>query len=105
LVYDPQVGLANTVLDSVGLPTVGWLTDQAVAIGSLIVANVWASYGIVLLIVSGALANLPPSLVLAGQADGASYLRIVRRLILPAIRPAFLLAALVALVSGLNVLD
>ena len=48
---------------------------------------------------------MQPNLILSGQIDGASYARIVRRVILPSIRPAFLLAALVALVSGLNVFD
>src|SRR6188472_1028253 len=86
LFYDPQVGLANTILETIGLPPVGWLTSQPIAITSLVVANIWATYGIVLLIVGAAMANLPPSIILAGQADGASYARIVRRLILPSIR-------------------
>jgi multiple sugar transport system permease protein len=105
LMYDPQIGLANTLLGFVGVEPVSWLTDRATAIGALVVANIWASYGIVLLIMSGALANVPPNLILSGQIDGASYARIVRRVILPSVRPAFLLAALVALVSGLNVFD
>lgn len=105
LFYDPQVGLANTILTSLGLPAIGWLTSQSIAILSLVVANIWATYRMILLIISGALANMPPSIILAGQADGASYARIVRRLILPSIRPAFLLAGLVALISGLNVFD
>lgn len=105
LMYDPQIGLANTLLDLVGIQPVSWLTDRATAIGALVVANIWASYGIVLLIMSGALANVPPNLILSGQVDGASYGRIVRRIILPSVRPAFLLAGLVALVSGLNVFD
>jgi ABC-type sugar transport system permease subunit len=105
LMYDPSIGLANTLLISAGLHPVSWLTDRNTAIVSLIVANIWASYGIVLLIMTAALANLPPNLIHAGQIDGASYRRIVRRIILPAVRPSFLLAALVALVSGLNVFD
>jgi multiple sugar transport system permease protein len=105
LIYDPAIGLANSVLGAVGVGPVDWLTEQASAIAALIVANVWAGYGIVLLVVSGALANVPPNIILAGQVDGASYARIVRRVILPAIRPTFLLAALVALVSGLNTFD
>jgi len=105
LIYDPAIGLANSVLGAFGVGRVDWLTEQSLAIGALIVANVWAGYGIVLLVVSGALANVPPNIILAGQVDGASYGRIVRRVILPAIRPTFLLAALVALVSGLNTFD
>ena len=105
LMYDPQIGLANTLLGIVGVEPISWLTDRATAIAALVVANIWASYGIVLLIMSGALANVQPNLILSGQIDGASYARIVRRVILPSVRPAFLLAGLVAVVSGLNVFD
>ena len=105
LIYDPAIGLANSVLGMVGIGPLDWLTEQGIALAALVVANVWAGYGIVLLVVSGALANVPPNIILAGQVDGASYSRIVRRVILPAIRPTFLLAALVALVSGLNTFD
>jgi len=105
LVYDPRIGLANTLLGSVGVSPVSWLTNQASALAALVVANVWAGYGIVLLVVASALANVPPNIILAGQVDGASYGRIVRKVILPAIRPTFLLGGLVALVTGLNTFD
>lgn len=105
LMYDPSIGLANDVLGAFGLGPVDWLTDKTTTMAALVVANIWAGYGIVLLVVSGALANVPPNLILAGQVDGASYRRIVRKVILPAIRPTFLLAGLVALVSGLNTFD
>ena len=105
LMYDPEIGLANTLLGAIGIEPVRWLSDRATSIAALVAANVWAGYGIVLLVISAALANVPPNLILAGQVDGASVTRIVRRIILPAIRPAFLLAALVALVGGLNTFD
>ena len=105
LMYDPQIGLANALLGGLGIAPVSWLSNKATAIACLAAANVWAGYGIVLLVVSAALANVPPNLVLAGQIDGASFARIIRRIILPAIRPAFLLAALVAIVGGLNTFD
>jgi len=105
LMYDPQIGLANTLLGFLGIAPVSWLTNRATAIAALVVANIWASYGILLRIMSGGLANVQTNLILSGQIDGASYARIVRRVILPSVRPAFLLAGLVALVSGLNVFD
>ena len=105
LMYDPEIGLANTLLGAIGIEPVRWLSDKATSIAALVAANVWAGYGIVLLVISSALANVPPNLILAGQVDGASVGRIVRRILLPAIRPAFLLAALVALVGGLNTFD
>jgi multiple sugar transport system permease protein len=105
LVYDPQVGLANAVLGLFHIAPVPWLVERWLAIGALIVANVWAAYGVVLLIVSSALTNVPRSLVLAARIDGAGLGTIVRRIILPSIRPAMLLATLVAFISGLSVFD
>jgi ABC-type sugar transport system permease subunit len=105
LMYDPQIGFINTLLGAIGGPHISWLGDKATSIAALVTANVWAGYGIVLLVISAALANVPPNLILAGQVDGASFMRIVRRIILPAIRPSFLLAGLVALVGGLNTFD
>ena len=105
LMFDPAIGLANTALGALGVAPIEWLTDKATAMAALVVANVWAGYGIVLLVVSGALANVSTNIILAAQVDGASYARTVRKVILPAIRPTFLLAALVALVSGLNTFD
>ena len=105
LMYDPQIGLANTLLEALGMAPVSWLSNRATALASLVAANVWAGYGIVLLVISAALANVPPNIILAGQVDGASFWRIIRRIILPAIRPSFLLAALVAVVGGLNSFD
>ena len=105
LMYDPQIGLANAVLEALGLQGVGWLVDPGMAILSLVVTNVWAGSGVVLLVMTAALSNLPRNIILAAQADGASTWQAVRRVVLPNVRPAFLLATLVAVVSGLNVFD
>jgi multiple sugar transport system permease protein len=105
LVYDPQVGLANAILIMFRIAPVPWLVERWLAIGALIVANIWAAYGVVLLIVSSALTNVPRTLVLAARIDGAGLATITRRIILPSIGPAMLLATLVAFISGLSVFD
>lgn len=105
LMYDPEVGLANAVLGVLGLPGIGWLSDRFLALAALVVTNVWAGSGVVLLVMSAALTNLPRSILLAAQVDGAGPLTTIRRVVLPNVRPTFLLAMLVAVVSGLNVFD
>jgi ABC-type sugar transport system permease subunit len=103
--YAPQVGFLNTFIEHLGGSPVSWLLDRWAAIAALAVANIWASFGLVFLIVSAALTNVPLSIVRAAQVDGAGPITIIRRVILPNIRQAFLLATLVATVSGLNVFD
>lgn len=103
--YQPQVGFLNTLIERLGGSGVSWLLDRWLAIGALAVANVWASFGLVFLIVSAALGNVPENIIRAAQIDGAGPVTTIRRVILPNIRQAFLLATLVATVSGLNVFD
>src|SRR6185437_15322239 len=100
-----QVGLLNSVIERLGGSPVSWLLDRWLAIGALAVANVWASFGLVFLIVSAALTNVPENILRAAQVDGAGPLTVMRKVVLPNIRQAFLLATLVATVSGLNVFD
>jgi ABC-type sugar transport system permease subunit len=103
--YAPQVGFLNTFLESIGRSPVSWLLYRWLAISALAVANIWASFGLVFLIVSAALTNVPASILRAAQIDGAGPITTIRRVVLPNIRQAFLLATLVATVSGLNVFD
>jgi ABC-type sugar transport system permease subunit len=103
--YSPQVGFLNTLIERLGGTGVSWLLDRWLAIGALAVANVWASFGLVFLIISAALANVPENILRAAQVDGAGPLTTIRKVVLPNIRQAFLLATLVATVSGLNVFD
>jgi multiple sugar transport system permease protein len=103
--YAPQVGFLNTLIERLGGSGVSWLLDRWVAIGALAVANIWASFGLVFLIVSAALTNVSENILRAAQIDGAGPLTTIRRVVIPNIRQAFLLATLVATVSGLNVFD
>ena len=103
--YHPQVGFLNTFIERLGGSPVSWLLDRWIAISALAVANIWASFGLVFLIVSASLTNVPASIIRAAQVDGAGPITIIRRVVLPNIRQAFLLATLVATVSGLNVFD
>lgn len=103
--YGAQIGFLNTFIERLGGTGVSWLLSRWLGIASLAVANVWASFGIVFLIVTAALANVPESILRAAQVDGAGPVRTIWKVLLPNIRPAFLLATLVATVSGLNVFD
>jgi multiple sugar transport system permease protein len=103
--YAPQVGFLNTLIERLGGDGVSWLLERWLAIGALAVANIWASFGLVFLIVSAALTNVSENILRAAQIDGAGPITTIRRVVIPNIRQAFLLATLVATVSGLNVFD
>jgi ABC-type sugar transport system permease subunit len=103
--YGAQIGFLNTLIERFGGSPVSWLLNRWLAIACLAVANVWTSFGIIFLIVTAALANVPETILRAAQVDGAGPMLTMRKVLLPNIRPALLLATLVAIVGGLNVFD
>ncbi len=87
--YNPDFGLFNTILDWAGLPTSPWLSSAATVIPSLVLLGVWGSGGLMIVFLAG-LKGVPRTLYEAAAIDGASPLRRVRHITLPAISPVIL---------------
>jgi multiple sugar transport system permease protein len=85
-ILNPQFGLANSVLKALGLPTVGWLTDPSWAKPSLIMINVWAFGGSVVIFLA-ALQDIPRHLYEAADLDGANAWVRTRAITLPMLTP------------------
>jgi ABC-type sugar transport system permease subunit len=84
-VYDPNIGLANQVLRSIGLGnyTRFWLGDSSTAIWSIVFMGFpWVS-AFALLIFYGGLISIPGELFDAAALDGASTLRRIINVDLP----------------------
>ena len=70
-IMNPQGGLANTVLDGLGLPTLGWLTDPNTAMLSLVIITLWGGHGGNMIIFLAGLQGIPGELYEAAEIDGA----------------------------------
>ncbi len=84
-VYDPNIGLANQVLQAVGLDglTRSWLGDADTAIWSIVFMGFpWVS-AFALLIFYGGLISIPSELFDSAALDGASTLRRIFNIDLP----------------------
>lgn len=94
LVYTPLHGLLTTLLTALGLGAVApdWLGDPGLALGALIAAACWASFGLGLLVFGAALAARSPEAHEAAALDGAGAWARFRHLTLPALRGALPLA-------------
>lgn len=44
-IYEPEIGLANTVLDLLGLEKIGWLQDPKWALLGVLLVTIWKSVG------------------------------------------------------------
>lgn len=98
--YQPGTGLFDSLLRSVGLPEVPFLTSGPHAILAIVAMTAWKDVGLPTLIFLGGLQNIPPSLHEAAEIDGASPWRTFRRITLPLLRPSMVLAAFIVTVSA-----
>lgn len=70
--YNPEFGLFNLALSYVGLPGQNWLSNQWLALPSLILMAVWKGFGYNTIIFVAALQSIPDSLYESIALDGAS---------------------------------
>lgn len=89
-VYDPNFGLANTLLESVGLEqlTSSYLGSDAVAIYWVALTQVWFHAGQLMVIFIAGLQAVPAELYEAAEIDGAGRWRQFTAVTWPMIAPA-----------------
>lgn len=90
-VFDPGPGLANSVLEWLGLPRLQWLQSAETVLPSILVMTTWAGAGGAILYYLAALQGVPASLYDAAELDGASIWRRARDIAFPQIRGVMLL--------------
>lgn len=86
--YNPANGIINSVLRSLGLGSlVGtWHTSQETVMPAIILALVWQFSGYVALIFLAGLKSVPQNQINAAFLDGASSVKVFRRVILPQLK-------------------
>lgn len=83
---NPDYGLVNKTLTAMGMPPSAWLSDPRWAKPGLIVMDLWAVGG-GMIIYLAALQGVPQPLYEAAELDGASWWAKLRHVTLPAISP------------------
>jgi ABC-type sugar transport system permease subunit len=105
--FDSQAGVVNAALAGIGLldrPLV-WFVDPATAWVPVILADVWKSTPFVALLLLAGLQGIPRELYEAAAVDGASPWRQLRRITLPLLRPALLVALIFRTLDAFRVFD
>ena len=100
--FNPTVGVLNTLLGHVGFAPQRWLTDPDLAIWGVIAVAFWKSFGFNLLIFLAALANVPTDVTEAARIDGAGPFRQAIDIELPLISPALFFAVVTTVIIVLD---
>ncbi|MDE1995586.1 MAG: sugar ABC transporter permease [Rhizobiaceae bacterium] len=95
-------GSLNAFLKAIGLIPVDWLGNGATALASLIAVQLWATFGMSLLIFMAGLSTVSKELIEAARLDGAKPLQIWVHVIIPALRPIIEFVAVVTTIGVLT---
>jgi glucose/mannose transport system permease protein len=93
---DPGIGVERIVrMWGFADFTFDWIKNTQMAIYCVVIAAVWQSSGFVMAMFLAGLRGIDNEIIKAAQIDGASNIKLYRRIIIPMLRPAFLSAFVV----------
>ncbi|MEW1774395.1 sugar ABC transporter permease [Streptomyces sp. NPDC086777] len=93
-------GLVNSLLETVGIGRIGFLSDQWLLLLSAMAVTVWRGLGYYMIIYLAALANVPRELHEAAAVDGAGAVRRFLTVTVPAVRSTMVLVAALSSVGA-----
>lgn len=104
-IYDPDTGIANTVLEFLHLPALQWIKSSDTAMLAVIIVTVWKSLGYAMIFYLSALEKVPRELYEASGLDGAKSWQKFRDVTLPCISPTTFFLVIITMVSSLQAYD
>ena len=92
--FDPDVGAASQFLRALGLPIIEWSVNPSHGLGLVALLSIWLHLPFTFVILYSARLAIPTELYEAARVDGATVWQQFRRITLPLLLPAILIAML-----------
>ncbi|WP_407945423.1 carbohydrate ABC transporter permease [Paenibacillus silvestris] len=99
---NPDLGLANVMLQTLGLPTSQWIFGEHSVIPSLAMMNLWTTGGTMIIFLAG-LQDIPRQLYEAIEMDGGSRFAKLRHIIVPLMTPSIFFNLIMGIINGFQI--
>ena len=107
LLFDNRFGPINQILGWIAgheVPII-WTVDPNFVYPAILIAEIWQWTPFMFLLLLAALSNVDQSQIEAAELDGAGFIRIFRRIVLPAIWPVMAIAVLIRALDLFRLFD
>ncbi len=101
-ILDPDLGLLNNLLKSVGLPTSMWIYSADTVIPSLVVMGLWTTGNTMVIFLAG-LQGIPNHLYEAIEVDGGNRLHKLLYITIPMMTPTIFFNLVLGFVGGFQI--
>lgn len=100
-------GILNTLLRAAGLGSLTrhWLYDPSAITPAMIVAHVWQTTGLVMVLLLLGLAALPTDPLEAATVEGASPWQTFHMIVLPMLFPTIVVVTIISVIAGFTTFD
>jgi multiple sugar transport system permease protein len=105
LMFEPTVGLLNSLVKDLGIPPQPWLGAESQALWCLALVDIWQWTPMMALILLAGLTVLPEEIYEAARVDGANPFQRFFGLTLPLLMPTLVVAALLRSIDALKTFD
>lgn len=100
--YNPEFGLLNVLLNTVGLPSLPWLSSLRWAMPSVIIMSIWHSLGYNMVIFLAGLQGIGEQYYEAAQIDGANVWQRFLHITLPLLSPTTFFVLVTATIGAIQ---
>ena len=101
----PDTGVVNSLLRTVGIAGPHWLDDPLFAMPSIIVMTAWRGMGFMMVVFLAGLQAIPRDVYEAAEIDGAGRWARFRFVTLPMLRPTMLFAVVITSIGQLQFIE
>lgn len=107
MIYDPNVGLLDSTLRALSLPTpqLGWLGDPDLVIVSVLIVASWQFTGFMVVLILAGMQSIPTNLYEAARLDGAGPFHAFWHITLPGVWNVLVVASLITMIGAFKVFD
>ncbi len=99
-VYEPNVGMLNSLLKIFHVPGKAWLGDSRIAIYGIIAMSQWQFTGYIALLMCVAFQNVPEEFIEAAAIDGAGPIKRALKIMLPYAKEQLLVCSIITVIGA-----
>ncbi|MCB9140512.1 MAG: sugar ABC transporter permease [Caldilineaceae bacterium] len=102
---DPNLGIINVTLRSLGFPMIPFLGVPRLAMPSIAMINIWQYVGYTALLIFAGLQSIPDSVYEAASIDGASEVQTFWQVTVPLLRPVLVFVLVTSVIGSFQIFD
>jgi len=100
--YSFDYGVLNTMLNTIGLPSIPWIVDAHWAMPSIAIMATWKNVGIYIVLFLVGLQMIPAELYEAASLDGATRTKQFLHITLPMLNPTVVVILVLSTIGGFS---